>query len=87
VTSKLKARAVTVKTGTLVDATAITSASHDAAEAAWSKHRRRKAVFGFKAHGGADAETALVDEVAVTSGNVNDCRAGLEALPETPGDV
>jgi hypothetical protein len=37
VTSQLKARAVTVKTGTLVDATAITSASHDDAEAAWSR--------------------------------------------------
>ena len=36
---------------------------------------------------GADAETALVEEVAVTPGNVNDGRAGSQALPDDPGDV
>ena len=66
VTGQLRAKAITVKTGTLVDATVIASASHEDGEAAWSKHRRRRAVFGFKAHVGADAETALVEEVAVT---------------------
>jgi transposase, IS5 family len=64
VTRQLRAKAITVKTGTLVDATVIASASHEDVEAAWSKHRRRRAVFGFKAHVGADAETALVEEVA-----------------------
>jgi hypothetical protein len=65
----------------------IASASHKDNEAAWSKHRRRRAVFGFKARVGADAEPALVDEVAVTPGNVNDGRAGSQALPDDPGDV
>ena len=78
VTRQLKARAVTVKTGTLVDATVIAAAGRDDDEAAWAKHRRRKAVFGFKAHVGADADTALVEEVAVTPGNVND---GREPVP------
>jgi transposase, IS5 family len=87
VTGQLRAKAITVKTGTLVDATVIASASHADGEAAWSKHRRRRAVFGFKAHVGADAETALVEEVAVTPGNVNDGRAGSQALPDDPGDV
>lgn len=87
VTGQLKAKAVTIKTGTLVDATVIASASHDDAEAAWCKHRRRKAVHGFKAHIGADADTALVEEVAITPGNVNDGRAGPQALPDDPGDV
>jgi transposase, IS5 family len=87
VTEQLRAKAITVKTGTLVDATVIASASHEDVEAAWSKHRRRRAVFGFKAHVGADAETALVEEVAVTPGNVNDGRAGSQALPDDPGDV
>jgi transposase, IS5 family len=87
VTGQLRAKAITVKTGTLVDATVIASASHKDSEAAWSKHRRRRAVFGFKARVGAHAETALVEEVAVTPGNVNDGRAGSQALPDDPGDV
>lgn len=83
---QLKARAVTVKTGTLVNATLITSASHDDAESAWSKHRRRKAVLRFKANVSADAETALRrrrSDILQTQ----HCRAGLEGLPKTPGDV
>jgi IS5 family transposase len=87
ISRQLKARAVTVKTGTLVDATVIASASHKDDEAAWAGHRRRKAVHGFKAHVGADADTALVEELAVTPGNVHDGRAGGGALPDDPGDV
>jgi len=41
---------VTVKTGTLIDATVIASASHQDGEAGWAAHRTRKAVHGFKAH-------------------------------------
>jgi IS5 family transposase len=84
VTGQLRAKAITVKTGALVDATVIASASHKDGEAAWSKHRRRGAVFGFKAHVGADAETALVEEVAVTPGNVNDGRADLKRSRTIP---
>lgn len=87
VTRQLKAQAVTVKTGTLVDATLIASASRADDEAAWSGHKRRKAIHGFKAHVGADADTAIVEEVSVTPGNVNDGRAGPGALPESPGEV
>ena len=57
ITAQLKARAVRVKTGTLVDATIIASASEGDREAHWVKHKRRPAVHGFKAHVGADAET------------------------------
>jgi IS5 family transposase len=87
ITRQLKARAVTVKTGTLVDATVIASASHKDDEAAWAGHRRRRAVHGFKAHVGADADTALVEELVVTPGNVHDGRAGGGVLPDDPGDV
>ena len=87
VTRQLRARAVTVKTGTLVDATVIPSASHHDDEAAWAAHRKRKAIHGFKAHVGADADTAIVEELSVTPGNVNDGRAGGGALPDDPGDV
>jgi IS5 family transposase len=87
VTAQLRAKAVTVKTGTLVDATIIASASHGDGEAAWAGHQRRKAIHGFKAHVGADADTALVEELSVTPGNVHDGRAGGAALPDNPGEV
>ena len=54
ITSQLKARAIRVKTGTLVDATIIASASEDDGEGHWVKHKGRPAVHGFKAHVGAD---------------------------------
>jgi transposase, IS5 family len=87
VTRQLKAKAITVKTGTLVDATIIASSSEGDGEARWVKHRNRKAVHGFKAHVGADAGTAIVEELTVTPGNVNDGRAGGDALPDSPGEV
>jgi transposase, IS5 family len=83
----LKAKAVRVKTGTIVNATIIASASEDDDDARWVKHKGRPAVHGFKAHVGADADTALVEEVAVTPANINDGRAGPAALPEKPGEV
>lgn len=87
VTAQLKARAITVKTGTLVDATIIASASEQDGEARWVKHKGKPAVHGFKAHVGADANTALVEEIAVTPANLNDGRAGPDALPDNPGEV
>lgn len=87
ITAQLKARAVTVKTGTLIDATVIGSASEGDGEARWSGHRSRKAIHGYKAHVGADADTAIVERVGVTPGNAHDGRSGWMALPDDPGDV
>ena len=87
ITSALKTRGVTIKTGTIVDATVIRSASEGDVDARWSGHRSRRAVHGYKAHVGADADTALVEELAVTPGNVHDGRAGGNALPSDPGAV
>lgn len=87
ITRQLTARAIKVKTGTLVDATIIASASEDDGDAHWVKHKGKPAVHGFKAHVGADADTALVEEVAITPANVNDGRAGPDALPDDPGEV
>ena len=87
VTMQLRLKAVTVKTGTLVDATIIASASEGDDEARWVKHKGKSAVHGVKAHVGADADTALVEQVSVTSANINDGRAGPEALPDNPGEV
>lgn len=87
ITCQLKVKAVGVKTGTIVDATIIASASEGDDEARWVKHKSKPAVHGFKAHVGADADTALVEEVAVTPANINDGRAGPVALPDAPGEV
>jgi transposase, IS5 family len=66
VTRQLKGQAVTVKTGTLVDATVICSATHRDQEAAWAGYKRRRAIHGFKAHVAADADTAIVVDLTVT---------------------
>ena len=86
-TAQLRVKAIQVKTGTLVDATIIASASEADGEAHWVKHKGKPARHGFKAHVGADAETALVEEIAVTPANVNDGEAGPAALPDNPGEV
>jgi len=87
ITAQLKTKAITVKTGTLVDATIIASASEGDEDARWVKHKGKPAMHGFKAHVGADADTALVEEVSITPANVNDGRAGPGALPDEPGMV
>jgi IS5 family transposase len=87
ITEQLKAKAIRVKTGTMVDATVVESASQGDEEARWSGHRSRKAVHGYKAHVGADADTALVEKLAVTPGNAHEGRNGYSALPDDPGDV
>lgn len=84
ITAQLRRRAVQVKTGTLVDASVVGAARRDDAEAGWAGHSRRKAVHGYKVHVGADAETALVQQLAVTPGNVHDGNHGESALPPIP---
>ena len=63
------AKSISVKTGTLVGATIIASASETDGDGRWVKHKSRPAVHGFKAHVGADASTALVEKVWVTPAN------------------
>ncbi|RVN80525.1 IS4/IS5 family transposase [Sinorhizobium meliloti] len=62
------------------------SASEDDEEGHWVKHKGRPTVHGFKAHIGADADTALVEEIAITPANINDGKAGPDALPDDPGE-
>lgn len=87
ITLQLCAQQVSVKQGTLVDATIIASASKDDDEARWIKHRNRKAVHGYKAHVACDEDTALIERVKVTPANVNDGKAGCGIIPEDPGNV
>ncbi len=80
--------AALVRTGTLVDATLLPSASiqHDP-EAKWAGHRRRKPVHGCKAHVATDQDAVLIRGVEVTTANVHDA-AELDAiLPEAPEDT
>ena len=88
VTRQLEAKGVAVRTGTLVDATLIPSASirHDE-EARWAGHRSRKPVHGYKAHVATDEEGGLIRGLEITTANVHDA-AELEAvLPSEPGNV
>jgi transposase, IS5 family len=82
-----RAGSVAVRTGTLVDATVIASASQGDREAGWLGHRARKAVHSDKAHVAADADTGLVERIDVTPGNVHDGRADGAVVPDDPGLV
>lgn len=88
VTRQLDARGVVVRTGTLVDATLIPSASaeHDG-EARWAGHRRRKPVHGYKAHVATDQDAGLIRGVEVTTANVHDAAELAAILPDAPGPV
>jgi transposase, IS5 family len=88
VTRQLEAKGVAVRTGTLVDATLIASASirHDD-EARWAGHRRRKPVHGYKAHVATDEEGGLIRGIEITTANVHDAAELAAVLPSEPGDV
>ena len=88
VTRQLDARGVVVRTGTLVDATLIASASvsHDG-EAKWAGHRRRRPMHGYKAHVATDQDAGLIRGIEVTTANVHDAaELGRSCLthPVTP---
>ena len=88
VTRQLDALGVVVRTGTLVDATLLPSASIRVdGEARWAGHRRRKPVHGYKAHVATDQDAGLIRGVEITTANVHDA-AELDAiLPDAPGDT
>jgi len=88
ITRQLDARGVVVRTGTLVDATLLPSASirHDG-EARWAGHRRRKPVQAYKAHVATGQEAGLIRGVEVTTANVHDAAELEKVLPPEPGDV
>ncbi len=88
VTRQLDVRGVVVRTGTLVDATLLPSASiqHDP-EAKWAGHRRRKPVRGYKAHVATDQDAGLIRGIEVTTANVHDAAELAAILPVAPGDT
>ena len=88
VTRQLDRRGVVVRTGTLVDATLIASASiRRDTEGRWAGHRRRKPVHGYKAHVATDQQAGLIHGVEVTTANVHDASELTRILPDRPGAV
>ena len=88
VTNQLDRRGVVVRTGTLVDATLIASASIKTdEEARWAGHRRKKPVYGYKAHVATDDVAGLVRSVEITTANIHDGTMLEAVLPHDPGDV
>ena len=87
VTRQLDRRGVVVRTGTLVDATLIPSASLKDGEGRWAGHRRRKPMHGYKAHVATDQEAGLIHGVEVTTANVHDAAELAAILPEAAGDT
>jgi IS5 family transposase len=88
VTRQLETKGVVVRTGTLVDATLIQSASiRRDGEARWAGHRRRKSTHGYKAHIATDEAAGLVRSVEVTTANVHDAAELVAVLPDEPGKV
>ncbi len=87
VTNQLDAAGVAVKTGTLIDATVIASASLKDEHARWAGHRRRKPVHGYKAHIATDEEAGIIRSVEITTANVHDGTVLEAVLPVEPGDV
>lgn len=88
VKDQLDTRCVVVRTGTLVDATLLPSASiRRDDEARWAGHRRRKPVHGYKAHVAIDQDAGLIRSVEVTTANVHDAAELAAVLPADPGEV
>ena len=84
VTRQLDWRGVVVRTGTLVDATLLASASiRKDGEARWAGHRCRKPVHGYKAHVATDQDAGLIRGVEITTANVHDAAE----FEDAPGDV
>jgi IS5 family transposase len=88
VTNQLEVRGVVVRTGTLVDATLIASASTKANdEVRWAGHRRKKPIHGYKAHVATDEVAGLVRSVEITTANIHDGTMLEALLPQDPGEV
>ena len=88
VTDQLDAQGVTVKTGTLVDATLIASASIKSDdEARWAGHRRKKPVHDTRRMLRRMRAAAWCEQVEITTANVHDGMMLEAVLPSDPGDV
>ena len=71
ITGQLGSQHISVRQGTLIDATIIASASRQDEEARFIKHKGKKAVHGYKAHVASDETTDLVERV---KGHAGQCQ-------------
>jgi len=79
-TRTLKSQAVTIKTGTLVDAII----SEDDDDARRVEHKGKRAVRGFNAHIGADADKAVVEAVSTHPPVSMTAKQALKLCPTIP---
>ena len=87
VVRQLDARGLTVRTGTLIDATMVRAASDNDAQAGWKAYGPDAPVKGYKAHVATDEEGGVVRKVRVTAANVPDARGAAGLLDRHPGRV
>ena len=92
VTAQIEAKGLVIRTGTLIDATAIDAAAAEPSrqkgggrsavdpDASWVKRADGSARFGYKLHVAVDLGTGIVRRVAVTPANVADVDKGHELV-------
>lgn len=87
VVGQLDAKGLTVRTGTLVDATVVRAASRGDGQAGWKAYGKDAPVKGYKAHVATDEGGDIVRKVTVTAANVHDSRGMRRLLDRHPGRV
>ena len=87
VVRQLDARGLTVRTGTLVDATMVRAASDDDAQVGWKAYGKDAPVKGYKAHVATDESGGIVRKVTVTEANRPDAEGMARLLDRHPGRV
>ncbi len=85
---QIEAQGLTVRSGTLVDATVIPAvAGPEDEEAGWNVYAKEKPVKGYKAHVATDRRGGFVKRVHVTPANVPDAQGMIPVLGSNPGAV
>lgn len=87
VVRQLDARGLTVRTGTLVDATMVRAASRGDGQAGWKAYGRDAPQKGYKAHVATDESGSIVRKVVVTAANLQDAAGMRHLLDRHPGRV
>ncbi len=87
VVRQLDAKGLTVRTGTLVDATMVRAASPRDRQAGWKAYGKDAPQKGYKAHVATDESGDIVRRVSVTPANRHDATALARLLDRHPGRV
>ena len=87
VVRQLDARGLTVRTGTLVDATMVRAASREDGQAGWKAYGKDAPEKGYKAHIATDETGDIVRKLVVTPANTHDSQGMWHVLDRHPGRV